>query len=179
MELASERERVKLLLDIDALLTPDDQPDAAAIERLLREGSDNAVIREVRLGRLSTEEAEALLHDAATARSLSPAMRESAEKQIVVRFSDWQQFELRRQAIFQRLDEQQHAVHRLLDEAAQLTESIRAATTASDDRTIRIAAAAQGAATLIPNADLRQSVEALVDAALTNSSTPTSRSQNQ
>lgn len=178
-EIAAQRVRLRLLLDIDELVTPQGHADREAIERLLREGSNNAVVREVRLGRMTPDEASQIVGDAAQARDLSPELRIAAEQQLVERFADWNQLAATRHAITASLDEQRHATDRLLDEAAQLTQIVREVTNARRDRAIRVSTAVQGAAGFIPDPELRASVRALLDALLTSADqNTTSRNQN-
>ncbi len=174
-EIAAERMRLKLLLDLDELVTPDGHADRGTIERLLREGSTNGLIREVRLGRMTLDEARQIVNDVARARDLSPELRAATEERLVARFADWRQLADARRAIADGLNQQRQATNQMFDEAAQLTSAIRDATSDRRARFIRVATAAHGAAGFIPDADLRESVRALLDVLLTSSATPSAR----
>lgn len=178
-DIAAERLRLTLLLDLDELLAPDGRPDADAIPRLLRDGSENAVVREVRVGRLTLDQANQLVSDAAQARGLSPDLRAATEEQLIARFADWQRLAATRGALITELDGQAQATARLLAEAGELTGTIRDATAGKLHRSIRIATTAQTAVGLIHDPDLRESVRALIDVLLASSDTITSRSQDQ
>jgi len=166
-EIAAERLRLKLLLDLDELITPEGHADREMIERLLREGSDNVVVRQVRLGRTTLDEACQIVNDVALARDLSPELRAATEERLVELFGDWQQLAAARRVIADGLDQQRHATNQMIDEATQLTSAIREATSDRREPFIRVSTAAQGAAGFIPDPELRESVRALLDVLLT------------
>ena len=178
-DIAAERLRLALLLDLDELLTPAGLPDRDAIERLLRAASDNAVVREVRLGRMTLDEANQIVGDAAAARSLSPGLRSATEEHLIMRFADWQRLATTREAIIAGLDQQRRTTARLLEEAGELTGAIREATAFKLDRSIRVNAAAQSAVDLIHDAETRESIRVLLDVLLTSPDTTSARSQDQ
>ncbi len=163
---AAERLRLALLLDVDALAAAAGGPDEALIERLLREGSDNAVIEEIRSGGLSIQDALRLVSDAGAAAELSPEPRQAAEQRLIERFARWQRLQEMRRALLERLDAHSAAARALLDEAVELTAAVRSATAARRAEPLPWRAAATQAARLIEDEQLRDSTRALIETLL-------------
>ncbi len=162
-DVAVERLRLALLLDLDDLSAPGGEVDPATIRRMLQDGSENAIINEVRLGRLSIEQATQLVRDATAVRHLSPEVRVVAEEQLVERFLSWQRLVATRKTLLERLNEQHAAAVRLLDEIAHLTDAIRSASSMRQEKSIRAGALARRATNLIEDPELRDSTRSLID----------------
>lgn len=161
---AAERLRLALLLDLDALQSAAGRPDEALIERLLREGSDNAVVEEIRSGRLSPEQALRLVSDAAAAADLSPEPRQAAEQRLIERFAPWQRLQESRRALLEGLESRSAAARVLLDEAVELTAAVRSATAARRAEPMRWRAAAIQTSRLIEDQQLRSATRELIEA---------------
>ncbi|GEM_PF-5128606 len=180
-DVATERLRLTLLLDIDELSVPDGEFDRALIQRLLQDGSENAVVDEVRLGRLSIEQAIQLVSDATASRQLSPELRAVAEERIVERFSSWQRLVATRRTLLSRLNNHHAAAARMLNEMAQLTDAIRSASSQPRQQPIRVGDLMLQATDFIEDPELRDSTRSLIDLLLNPAGTvskSTARSQN-
>jgi len=82
----------RILGDLDELLSPSGAYRAELLDQAVADSeSDNAMVKEIRLGRMSIEDARVLLANHAQGGQLSGTMRDVVERDIVSQFSDVQE----------------------------------------------------------------------------------------
>jgi len=109
-------DRHRILADLDALLTPGGEPDAARFDEWLASGESNALVNLVRHGHAARGEALALLRDHAESWRLSNATRRAVEDRILAHFPAFRALSEERASIQQSIDSRREAVLRLADE---------------------------------------------------------------
>ena len=175
MEIAAQRRRLALLLSLEELATQGDALDATTFERLLRDGSANALVQEVRRGHLTTVQALDLVRDFTAVRRLSPSLRRSAEEHLLDRLTQWREFAAAHERFIAARRSRDAHLQRLVAEAQALTAAIRDAAHRSRMQHISLITLAEDAADLIEDEPLRDSAHDLIDLLLSPDAAPTNQ----
>lgn len=118
--------RRSILIDLDEFLSPADEFDAGLLDASLRNvATDNALVSEIRSGRMTIDEAKRLLGDHAQSSRLSAELRLSIENRITSRFVLMQEVAQQREEVLNALSARVDAVSRLSEEIKQSAEALQ------------------------------------------------------
>ena len=120
--------RRSILIDLDEFVSPTDQVDFDLLDSGLRDSSTkNALVSEIRSGRMTIDEAKRLLGDHAQSARLSAELRLLIDGRITRRFAAIQEIERERENVLKALAARREAVSRLSGEMKQLAGALHPA----------------------------------------------------
>ena len=121
--------KLRVLSDLDELLSPAGGYEEGRLQAELGDGeSDNALVGEVRTGRMALPEAREVLRDHAAGVHLSDGMRQRIEGETVARFAEMEQLKRERDEIMQVFADRDRALARMGREMNAITGTLMIST---------------------------------------------------